>query len=170
MLLSLWGLGLAGCGDKPARTTAALSEVDPQYGHLLRAQPPLPTVRVWLGSQELVAEVARRPVEIATGMMFRDHLPDGHGMLFVFPDAARRSFWMRNCPLPLSAAYIDPEGIILEIVDLEPLSEEPVPSQSERVQFVLEVPRNWFARNHIGPGTLVRTERGSLRDTFFGVR
>ncbi|MCS7089113.1 MAG: DUF192 domain-containing protein [Verrucomicrobiota bacterium] len=164
------GFWLAGCGERSPTPPHGTGDVDPQFGHLLRAQPPLPTVRLWLGDQVVLAEVARRPVEIATGMMFRDTLPEGHGMLFVFPDASRRSFWMRNCRVPLSAAYIDPDGVILEIIDLEPLNEEPAPSQSEHVQFVLEVPRNWFARHRIGPGTLVRTERGSLRQTFFGVR
>lgn len=163
--LGLWGMTL-GCGKAPA-PPAATPEIDLHYGHLMHAQPPLPTIKLWLGSQEVVAEVARRPVEIATGMMFRDHLPEGHGMLFVFPTADRRSFWMRNCRIPLSAAYIDPEGIILEVVDLEPMDERPVPSQSDRVQYVLEVPRNWFRKHGLGPGTLIRTERGSLRETFF---
>ncbi|MEJ5237531.1 DUF192 domain-containing protein [Limisphaera sp. VF-2] len=166
--LGLWGVG-AGCG-KPPEPAGLAPEVDPVHGHLLHAQPPLPTVKLWLGSQELVAEVARRPVEIATGMMFRESLPEGHGMLFVFPNADRRSFWMRNCRVPLSAAYIDPEGVILEVVDLEPMDERPVPSQSDRVQYVLEVPRNWFRKHGLGPGTLIRTERGSLRETFFGLR
>lgn len=166
--LGLWGLA-AGCGRGP-EPAAPVPEVDPEYGHLLRAQPPLPTIKLWLGSQEVVAEVARRPVEIATGMMFRESLAEGHGMLFVFPNADRRSFWMRNCRVPLSAAYIDPEGVILEVVDLEPMDERPVPSQSDRVQYVLEVPRNWFQKHGLGPGTLVRTERGGLRETFFGLR
>lgn len=162
--------GWLGCGRQPAASAPSQAQVDPEYGHLLHAQPPLPTVRLWLGPAEVVAEVARRPVEIATGMMFRESLPDGHGMLFVFPGPGRRSFWMRNCRVPLSAAYMDPDGVILEIVDLEPMNETPVPSQSDRVQFVLEVPRSWFARHGIGPGTLVRTDRGSLQEVFFARR
>lgn len=160
----------AGCGRQAAPPAPATPPVDPEYGHLLHAQPPLPTVRLWLGAEEIVAEVARRPVEIATGMMFREELPDGRGMLFVFPGPGRRSFWMRNCRVPLSAAYMDPRGVILEIVELKPMDETPVPSESDQIQFVLEVPRNWFARHGIGPGTLVRTERGSLQETFFGRR
>ena len=55
-----------------------------------------------------------------TGMMFRTNLAENAGMLFVLPMPQQASFWMKNCPLPLSAAYIDPEGVILEIHDLQP--------------------------------------------------
>lgn len=143
-------------------------EIDPIYGHLLHAQPKLPTLKVRLDDQELTAEIARRPVEIATGMMFRTNMLDSEGMLFVFPDAAPRSFYMRNCTVPLSGAYISPNGEILEIIQMKPHDETGIPSQSSRVQFVLEVPQGWFERHHIELGTIVRTERGSLQETFFG--
>jgi len=160
------GLGLLGGCRKPSRGTTAL-EIDPERGHLLHAQPKLPTVRLWLGDQELVAEIARRPVEIATGMMFRTVMPENTAMLFVFPDAQPRNFYMRNCVVPLSAAYIAPDGTVLQIVDLQPGDERGVPSQADNIQFVLEVPQGWFGRHRIGVGTLVRTERGSLQETFF---
>lgn len=164
--MMMTGLGLlTGC-RKPGQGTSTL-EIDPERGHLLHAQPKLPTVRLWLGDQELVAEIARRPVEIATGMMFRTRMPENTGMLFVFPDAQPRSFYMRNCVVPLSAAYIAPDGTILEIVDLQPGDERGVLSRADNIQFVLEVPQGWFGRHGIGPGTLIRTERGSLLETFF---
>jgi len=164
----LWiaAAALAGC-EKPAAPAPAPAALDPVYGHLLHAQPKLPTLKVWLGDQELVAEVARRPVEIATGMMFRTNMPDNTAMLFVFPDAQPRSFYMRNCVVPLSAAYIAPDGTILELVDLHPGNEVGVPSRSHHIQFVLEVPQGWFARHHLTPGAVVRTERGTLQETFF---
>jgi uncharacterized protein len=68
--------------------------------------------------------------------------------------------------VPLSAAYIDPEGVILEIHDLKPLDETTVQADSDRVQFVLEVNQGWFARHHISTGAVVRTPQGALRQMF----
>jgi len=155
-----------GC-NKPVEEPRLPSDIDPVRGHLLHAQPKLPTIKVWLGDQELIAEIAREPVQITTGMMFRTNLLENEAMLFVFPDPAPKNFYMRNCVVPLSAAYIAPDGIILEIVDLQPGDEKGVPSQSSNVQFVLEVPQGWFQRHNLSPGALVRTERGPLLETFF---
>jgi uncharacterized membrane protein (UPF0127 family) len=77
------------------------------------------------------------------------------------------SFWMKNCPLPLTAAYINPEGSIVEINDLQPNNTNSVVAASDDVQYVLEVNQGWFTRHHIGTGTLVRSELGSLPETFF---
>ena len=101
---------------RPALTNALA--IDPVHGHLLHAQPKLPTVKVWDGSEELVAEIAREPVQIATGMMFRTNMPENEAMIFVFSNAAPRSFYMRNCIVPLSAAYIAPDGTILEMIHM----------------------------------------------------
>jgi uncharacterized membrane protein (UPF0127 family) len=72
--------------------------------------------------------------------------------------------------LPLSAAYIDPEGVILEIYDLQPHNTNSVVASSERVQFVLETNQGWFRRHNIAPGTVIRTEHGTLMETFFRQR
>ena len=114
----------------------------------------------------MVAELALTGLEQQTGMMFRTNLAENAGMLFVRPVPERASFWMMNCPLPLSAAYIDPDGVILEIHDLQPHNTNSVAASSERVQFVLETSQGWFGRHNVSTGMLVRTERGSLADTF----
>jgi len=152
----------ASTGAKPAVT----NEVDPVYGHLTHAQPKLPTIKIWLGSEELTAEMALRPLQIATGMMFRTNMLEHEAMIFVFGDPAPRSFYMRNCTVPLSAAYINPDGVIEEIVKLEPGNEVGVLSKSSNIQFVLEVPQGWFDRHNIRTGAMIRTPTGSLRDTF----
>jgi len=133
----------------------------------MHAQPKLPTIKVWLGRDELITEIAREPVQIATGMMFRTNMPENTAMLFVFPGPGPKNFYMRNCVVPLSAAYIEPDGTIAEIVDLHPGDEVGVQSRSTNLQFVLEVPQGWFARHQVGTGAVVRTERGSLQETFF---
>jgi uncharacterized membrane protein (UPF0127 family) len=160
---------LTGCNKGPAGTTLPpASDIDPMRGHLLHAQPRLPTIKVWLGDQELKTEIASRPVEIATGMMFRTNMPENEAMIFVFLDAEQRSFYMRNCIVPLSGAYMSPGGEILQIIDMQPHDETGIPSDSSNVQFVLEVPQGWFARHHVNTGAVVRTERGTLMQTFFG--
>ena len=168
--LLLATLMLVGCG-KPAAsapTGAPRSDIDPTHGHLLHEQPKLPTVKVWLGREEMVAEMARAPLEIATGMMYRTNMPENEAMIFVFPDAdiGPKNFYMRNCVVPLSAAYITPDGTIAEIIDLQPGDERGVQSKSSNLQFVLEVPQGWFARHNVRTGMVVRTELGSLRETF----
>lgn len=160
-----------GC-QKPAATTAvqAPAEIDPIRGHLLHAQPKLPTIKLWLGSTEVVAEIARQPVEIATGMMFRTNMAETEGMIFVFDGPGPKNFYMRNCTVALSAAYIAPDGSIEEIVELQPGDERGVQSKSSNLQFVLEVPQGWFKRHNVSTGAIVRTERGTLLQTFLGRR
>ena len=158
---------MTGCSRPSAGTSSSSgTEIDPERGHLLHAQPRLPTIRIWLGREEMIAEVARHEVEIATGMMFRTNMAENEAMLFVFAAPDQRSFYMRNCTVPLSAAYISPDGEILEIIQLQPHDETGVPSKSSNVQFVLEVPQGWFKRHNIREGTTVRTERGSLLESF----
>jgi uncharacterized membrane protein (UPF0127 family) len=123
-------------------------------------------MKLYVGTEELMTELAMKPVEIYTGMMWRTNMPENEAMLFVFSSGEQRSFYMRNTLVPLSLAYIDPDGSILEIHDLQPRNETPVPSKASNVQFVLEVPQGWFKRHNIAPGTVIRTQRGELKNTF----
>ena len=156
----------AGCKNEASLTTVPQAEPNLPTA----AQPRLQTMKLWLGAEEMVAELALTGVQMQAGMMFRTNLAENAGMLFVFPEPHRASFWMKNCPLPLSAAYIDPEGVILEIHDLQPHNTNSVVASSEQVQFVLETNQGWFGRHHVTTGMVVRTEHGALRETFFGKR
>ncbi|TAL06297.1 MAG: DUF192 domain-containing protein, partial [Verrucomicrobia bacterium] len=140
-------------------TNADGTVIDATNRHLLHAQPKLPTLKVWLGDQELITELATQSVQIATGMMFRTNLLENEAMLFVFPDAAPRNFYMRNCVVPLTAAYISPDGVIQEFARLVPGDEIGVQSRAMNIQFVLELPQGWHERHNIQPGAVVRTER-----------
>jgi len=151
-------------GRLAVTTASAASATNVPAG---RPQPKLPTVKLWLGAQELAAEVARTPMQVQTGMMFRKSMAENEAMLFVFAGPHRPAFWMKNTLIPLSCAYIDSEGTILEIHDMKPKDESPIQAESGRVQYVLEVNQGWFERNKVGVGTVVRTEHGSLTDTFF---
>jgi len=161
---TLLGVGVGGC-RKAAPETAG-TELEPDLP--TAAQPKLQTLNLWLGAEEMVAELALTARQVQTGMMFRTNLAENAGMLFVFSVPHRASFWMKNCPLPLSAAYLDPEGVILEIHDLQPHNTNPVAASSERVQFVIEANQGWFQRHQVKEGMVVRTEHGTLLETFFG--
>ena len=132
------------------------------------AQPKLQTIKLLLGPgpQILNTEVAITPRELQTGLMFRKTLGEDEAMLFIFGQPDQLSFWMKNCTVPLSVAYITPSGEIEEIHDLEPGNTNSVKSKSDYLQFALEVNRDWFKRHNIEPGTVIRTERGTLKETF----
>ena len=160
-------LGVCGGCDKPADPSPILLS-DP--GEPTRAQPKLRTMKLYIGPHEMVAELALAPQEIRTGMMFRTNMEPNAGMLFALPYTQRASFWMKNCPYPLSAAYIDTEGIIQEIHDLEPFNTNSVTAASDNIRFVLETPRGWFEKHNVKTGVAIATERGPLMQTFFGRR
>ncbi len=140
-------------------------------GEPTHANPKLQTLKLWLGAEEMNAELALTPQQIRTGMMFRtNRLPEDAGMLFPLPYTMRAQFWMKNCPVPLAAAYIDNDGVVEEIHAFEPNNTNTVISATNDIRFVLETSEGWFDRHHVGTGTVVRTERGSLMGTFFGTR
>ena len=139
---------------------------NPAYSN--QDQPKLPVIRLWLGANELKAEVAQSASEIATGMMHRTKMAENEAMLFVFSRPRRASFYMRNTILPLSCAYIGSDGTILEIHDMKPLDETPIVASTDQVQYVLEVNQGWFRSHSVRIGTVVSTEKGTLRKIFFG--
>lgn len=116
------------------------------------AQPPLPTIKLTVGGKMITAEVADDAPERTAGLMFREKLAPDSGMLFVMPRPERASFWMKNTILPLSVAYINQYGLILEIHDLEPHNEKPVSSAFETIAFALEMEQGWFGKKGILPG------------------
>ena len=162
------------CGcNKPAVPASSEKKTSPEMQsvfYLDHAQPKLHTIKLWLGAQELIAECATNNIQRNTGMMYREQMAENEAMLFVFPAPMEMAFYMRNTRIPLSCAYIDSEGVIQEIYDMKPLEETPISSVSDKIQYVLEVRQGWFGRNKISPGTSVRTELGTLNETFFGRR
>jgi hypothetical protein len=129
------------------------------------AQPVLPAVELRVGSAGLSAEVARRPEEIRRGLMFRERLAEGEGMLFVFARPQQAGFWMKDTTLPLSVAYLDSEGVVLEIHDLRPHDLNAIWSVGDQVRFALEVPQGWFGRHGVRPGDVARGVDGTLART-----
>jgi len=101
------------------------------------------------------AEIASTNEQRSQGLMFRETLPDGEGMLFIFERDEVLSFWMKNTLIPLSIAYITSEGRIIDIKDMYPHDENPVRS-SRSVRYALEVPQGWFSRTGVQTGDIVR--------------
>ena len=102
-------------------------------------------------SVTIKTEIARTDEERSTGLMYRDRLADGEGMLFVFDRDEVLTFWMKNTTIPLSIAFIASDGRIMEIRDMEPGNLDPVRS-GRSVRYALEVPQGWFDRVDLGIG------------------
>ena len=114
----------------------------------------LPTSALTIGEHRLVAEVASTAEDRAKGLMHRFSLRPDHGMLFVFPKPEPLGFWMKNTYVPLSIAFIDSQGRILNIEDMAPQTETTHWSRGP-AQFALEMRKGWFRERGIGPGNSV---------------
>ncbi|RZL28297.1 MAG: DUF192 domain-containing protein, partial [Rubrivivax sp.] len=112
----------------------------------------LRTVPLTAGMHVIQAEVAITPQERAIGLMHRKEMPANHGMLFVFEEAQPQCFWMRNTLLPLSIAFIDDAGAVVNIADMKPMDETSHCS-AKPVRYALEMNKGWFAKRGIKAGS-----------------
>jgi uncharacterized membrane protein (UPF0127 family) len=103
------------------------------------------------GADTVLAEVMDTPAERSGGLQFRDDVPDGTGMLFVFQSEAPRSFWMKDTYVALDIAYLDVNFRIVDIQQMEPQTEE-LHSSAAPAMFALEVRKGWFAEQGIEVG------------------
>lgn len=155
-----------GCREEPP--AAPVPPAQPVQSGPTKANPKLPTIKLFVGTNELETELAFTPLQMQTGMMFRQTMADTEGMLFRYAEPQRASFWMKNVTVPLSCAYIDSQGIIREIYDMEPGNEISIVSKSDQIRYCLEVPQGWFQRRNVGVGVGVSTARGTMSQSFFG--
>ncbi len=138
---------LAGCGE--AGGSGADQEAE-------RPQPistgqEVRTSQIRIGGVEVTAEIADNQELRAEGLMNRDSLAANHGMLFVYGTAEVRSFWMRNTRIPLDIAFIDANGVIINIEQMEPQSDQNYFSQGP-MMYALEMDQGWFEANGVKPG------------------
>lgn len=112
-----------------------------------------------IGNNLLKIEIAQNDEERAKGLMFRETLGEHNGMLFVFNVERPVSFWMKNTLIPLSIAYIDKRGKILEIYDMEPHSTEPKASKRSSILYALEVNQGYFQNNNISEGDYINLDK-----------
>jgi uncharacterized membrane protein (UPF0127 family) len=118
------------------------------------AQPRLPIIELRAGIHLIRAEVAASERTRAAGLMFRERLGPNEGMLFVFQSEDRQCFWMRNTPLALSIAFIDSEGRIVNIEDMQPRTDDGHCS-ARPVSFALEMEQGWFRSRGVEPGSRI---------------
>jgi uncharacterized protein len=103
---------------------------------------------------EVSARIAHRPSHREHGLMGEPDLPPGAGMLFVYPDARPRSFWMKDTLIPLDIAYADADRRVFQITRMEPCAAEPCPGYPSEApaQYALEVPAGWFEEVGVAVG------------------
>jgi uncharacterized membrane protein (UPF0127 family) len=123
---------------------------------LAAAQPQarLPTLALSAGIHVIQAEVASTTPARAQGLMFRKSLAPNQGMLFVFAEVERQCMWMRNTYVPLSVAFMDEAGVILNIADMTPQTENSHCSAGP-ARYALEMNQGWFAAKGIKPGARI---------------
>lgn len=131
------GLPRAGAAALLLAATAAVAE--------------MPRMELTAGFHRIEAEVAATQPERMQGLMHRRVMPRNQGMLFVFPQAARHCMWMRNTYLPLSVAFLDETGRILNIADMQPQTEDSHCAVAP-ARFALEMNRGWFAERGLKAG------------------
>ena len=119
-------------------------------------QQPAPTATVSITNAagqtvDILVEIADTPAERETGLMGRSALAADSGMLFVFDQDQPLSFWMKDTLIPLSIAFINSKGIIVDIQDMQPLDETPHHSVAP-AKYALEVNQGFFAAQGIQVG------------------
>ncbi|WP_226011323.1 DUF192 domain-containing protein [Halomicrobium salinisoli] len=176
-------VALAGCAQFDAGSTTATSTDAPTETATPTAEPtptatptPEPTPTIDLdrgnatgtfltddGNVTVTLEVADEPTERSEGLMNRTHLPERHGMVFVYDGAAQRGFWMKNTLIPLDMIFIAPNGTVLNV---EHARTQPNASVGEletyysdgHAQYVVEMERGFANETGVGPGTQVELD------------
>jgi uncharacterized membrane protein (UPF0127 family) len=121
---------------------------------LAMAADDAPTRTLTIRDQKLEVEIASTPQTRALGLMNRFSLRTDHGMLFVFEAPQPLAFYMKNTYVPLSIAFVDARGRILNIEDMRPLDESTHWSKGQAL-YAIEMRQGWFASKGIGPGDAV---------------
>lgn len=119
-----------------------------------RADEPSVIFHTAAGSATLKVEIARSSQEKTTGLMGRDSLAADAGMIFIYEMPVESGFWMKNTLIPLSIAFVDQEGVIIDIQDMEPGSLENHAPPAPYV-YAIEANRGYFRQNGISAGDRV---------------
>jgi uncharacterized membrane protein (UPF0127 family) len=115
----------------------------------------LPTVQLSTGMHLIRAEIADSMGTRMQGLMHRKSMPQGSGMVFVFEENAPHCMWMKNTLIPLSVAFLDESGAIINIADMQPHSEQSH-CATRPARYALEMNKGWFAQRGIKSGAKMR--------------
>jgi uncharacterized membrane protein (UPF0127 family) len=125
-------------------------------------QAALPRLELSVGFYRIAAEVAATPETRQIGLMGRRSMAEHEGMLFVFPQAERHCMWMKNTLLPLSVAFLDDSGRIINIRNMQPGSEQNHCADAS-ARFALEMNQGWFAAKGIAAGAPIKGVERAMR-------
>ena len=117
-------------------------------------QAQLPLLELFAGMHRIEAEIAATSDSRQVGMMQRTIMPPQRGMLFVFPEVAKHCMWMRNTLLPLSVAFLDESGRIINVEDMQPKTENNHCS-IRPARYALEMNLGWFRSRGLGAGLAI---------------
>lgn len=119
--------------------------------------PPLKLEKADLlvNGRSIRAECARGRDEQERGLMYRRSLGEDEGMLFIYDSPRILSFWMKNTRVPLSIAFLDGSGKIVQIERMQPYDGSTLHTSSQPVRFALEMNQGWFERNGVGVGDVI---------------
>ena len=118
---------------------------------LLQAQTAMPMMELTAGFHRIEAEVAATDQNRQTGLMQRQQMAPQHGMLFVFPQPNTYCMWMRNTLIPLSVAFMDEEGKIINVEDMQPKTEDNHCARRP-ARYALEMNLGWFSQRGLKAG------------------
>ena len=138
----------------PGFAARALAALLVAAAGLAQAEAPLPVRQVKVAGHALRVEVAATIEQRMKGLMFREKLGANDGMLFVFDEPGYHAMWMKNTPLPLSVAFVDGAGAILNILDMEPHTLDQHAAAGPAV-YAIETNKGWFAKRRIKAGDKV---------------
>ncbi len=111
------------------------------------------------GRTAITVEIADSPAEWQEGLMHRSVLPEGKGMLFIFPDEGQRSFWMKNTLIPLDMIFVSANYTIIDInKNAQPCSVCDSYRSSGRAKYVIEVNANFTSEHNISIGDTIKIE------------
>jgi uncharacterized membrane protein (UPF0127 family) len=129
----------------------------PTHAQQPQPQTDLARTQLSVGLYKIDTQIAQTPKQREIGLMFRKTMPQAEGMIFVFEQPATQCFWMRNTLLPLTAAFVADDGRIVNLVDMQPMTENSHCSE-EPVRYVLEMNQGWFAKKNIKKGAKIGGE------------
>jgi uncharacterized membrane protein (UPF0127 family) len=141
---------------KPSRTSFSivLSAILGFAGAPALGQQKLPIIPLTAGMHVIQAEVATNKAEHQQGLMYREKMGPNEGMVFLFPAPAGVCMWMKNTYIPLSVAFMDEKGKIINIEDMAPQTTDSHCAKNP-VRYALEMNKGWFKQKNIKPGSVI---------------
>lgn len=157
VIVALLAAACAGDANPPTGQTPTVV-VSPAPGTTGAGTPMPSATLVFTNSAgervELVAEIADEPEERARGLMFRESMPEDHGMVFIYDEDHLGGFYMKDTLIPLSIAFVAADGTIVDIQDMEPETLD-THRPPKPYRHAIEANQGWFERNGIAPGDRV---------------